>query len=105
MANSENKAQKVLSLLGLARRAGKLSMGHDSVKKDLLQRRAKLVIFTADASDRLKSEINFLIEKNKIKVDVMELGATMNDMQFSVGKAVAVFAVTDENFANGIKGC
>ena len=41
---------KILSLLGFARRAGKLSMGHDAAQQALFKKQAKLVLCVIDGS-------------------------------------------------------
>ena len=47
---------KALGLLGIARRAGRLSLGHDAAKGAVLAGRARLCLISADASDRLERE-------------------------------------------------
>ena len=43
---------QVLSLLGIARRAGRLSLGHDAVDEALKKREAKLILLARDVSAR-----------------------------------------------------
>ena len=43
-----------LSLLGLCRKAGKLSLGHDACKASLNAGAASLCVICTDASERLK---------------------------------------------------
>lgn len=49
---------KALGLLGIARRAGRLSLGHDAAKGAVLAGRARLCLISADASDRLEREFS-----------------------------------------------
>lgn len=56
---------KLLSMLGLARRAGALSMGHDMAEKAVYASKAKLLLFADDASERVKKEFSVTLEKIK----------------------------------------
>lgn len=88
---------KLLSLLGIARRAGKLALGHDAVKELLNAGKVKLVIFTCDASERLKGELGTAAENKKIPVIYTQY--TMNDIHCAAGSKAAVTAVADSGFA------
>ena len=48
------KENKIYGLLGLARRAGKISFGTESSIDTIERRKAKLVIIANDSSDRTK---------------------------------------------------
>ena len=82
--------QKVISMLGLARRAGRLSMGHDMAQHALFGHKAKLLLFCSDVSPRLISEFEKTIELHHFKVKVIK-----------TDKA-GVITVDDENFAKKI---
>ncbi|MCC8023618.1 MAG: ribosomal L7Ae/L30e/S12e/Gadd45 family protein [Clostridiales bacterium] len=47
---------KKLQLLGMARRAGKLAMGHDMALDSVRQGDAALLLLCSDVSDRLREE-------------------------------------------------
>ncbi len=91
---------KALSMIGMARRAGKLSMGHDMVKLSVLKKKATLVILCADASQRLKNEFKRLAASNK--VDYIESSITIAEIHFALGYKAAVMAAEDINFSNRI---
>ena len=75
--------QKVISMLGLARRAGRLSMGHDMAQHALFGHKAKLLLFCSDVSPRLISEFEKTIELHHFKVKVIktESGNLRHDHQ------------------------
>ncbi|HBN39044.1 MAG TPA: 50S ribosomal protein L7ae [Ruminococcaceae bacterium] len=99
----ENKSkEKALSMLGLARRAGKLSMGHDMAEQALLKNKAQLLLFCSDASQRLINEFNKTIEKHRINTRVIITDFTMGEIHFALGYKAAVFTVNDKNFSNRI---
>ena len=71
----------ILSLLGLCRRAGKLTIGNDAVVEDTKNGTAKLVILTRDISANTRKKLT------------KELG-------FALGRRLAaVVAVCDDGFA------
>lgn len=94
--------EKTLSMLGLARRAGKLSMGHDMAEKALRSGKAELLIFAADSSERIYREFEHLISKKNIKVKVQKPDITMNEIHFACGYKAGVITVDDMNFADRI---
>lgn len=94
--------EKTLSMLGLARRAGRLSMGHDMAEKALVSGKAKLLIFAVDSSERIYNEFEHLISKKNIKVKVQKLDITMNEIHFACGYKAGVITVDDMNFADRI---
>ncbi|MGN1444138.1 MAG: ribosomal L7Ae/L30e/S12e/Gadd45 family protein, partial [Acutalibacteraceae bacterium] len=48
---------RLLSLLGMARRAGRLAVGHDAAIEAIVKNKAKLCVLCRDASERLKKEM------------------------------------------------
>lgn len=96
-----NKSQ-TLSMLGLARRAGKLSMGHDMALKALLEKKAKMLIFASDSSERLQREFKVAIEKNNIEISVFTPDISIAEIHFSCGYKAGVITVNDENFSKKI---
>jgi ribosomal protein L7Ae-like RNA K-turn-binding protein len=93
---------KTLSMLGLARRAGKLSMGHDMAEKAIKSHKAKMVIFCSDASDRLVSEFEKTLQNANLDVPIFKTDITMNEIHFSVGYKAGVMTLDDENFSKKV---
>lgn len=90
----------VLSLLGLCRKAGKLSMGHDACKQSLNTGRAELCVICSDASERLNGEIMFLADK--ANVTVYGVDYTQLQIKQATGFKASVFTVDDAGFAKSI---
>ena len=88
---------KFWGAMGLSRRAKQLCIGHDEVKTSVKNGKAKLVILTKDASERLGSEMARLTENTEITV--IRIEASMSDTESIIGKHLGVFSVTD----NGLK--
>lgn len=93
---------KTLSMLGLARRAGKLSMGHDMAEKSIKAHRSKLVLICSDASKRLVSEFERTLENFRLDVPLVVADITMDEIHFAVGYKAGVMTVDDVNFSDKI---
>ena len=76
---------KVISMLGLARRAGRLSMGHDMAQHALFGHKAKLLLFCSDVSPRLISEFEKTIEHHHYKVKEITNDITIDQNYFVEG--------------------
>lgn len=89
-------------MLGLARRAGKLSMGHDMVEQAILKHRAKLILFCSDISPRLVKNLETTAEKHNVNIKTIMTDFLMEEIHFAVGYRAGVMTVDDENFSNRI---
>ncbi|MFD2116786.1 L7Ae/L30e/S12e/Gadd45 family ribosomal protein [Paenibacillus yanchengensis] len=91
------KADKALSLLGLATRAGKLISGDEIVLKAVRQRNCSLVIIAGDASSNTKKKF-----ADKCRTYGIQLAEAYDREQ--LGKAIGkedrvIIAITDAQFA------
>lgn len=93
---------KVLSMLGFARKAGKLSMGHDMAEKAIKSHKAKMVMFCDDASGRLVSEFEKTIKNAGQTIPMFITDITMNEIHFGVGYKAGVMTLDDENFSKRV---
>lgn len=94
---------KALSMLGLARRAGKLSMGHDMAENAVKHGKAKLIVFASDVSPRLVNEFKELVQReNANNIEIQLTDITINEFHFALGYKAGVITVDDENFSNRI---
>ena len=59
---------KVLRLLGLATKAGKISFGTESVIDTINKKKTQLVIIAEDAADRTKRNLTRISNDNNIPV-------------------------------------
>ena len=94
-------ADRVLSMCGLAKKAGKLVSGEFSVEKAVKDGKAYLVIVSEDASDNTKKMFGNMC--SFYKVSIYNYG-TKEGLGRAVGCELrASLAITDEGFANSIK--
>jgi len=92
---------KVMGMLGLARRAGKIIFGSDAAVSAVRSGGAKLVIMAEDASERTKK-----LMTNKCKSFSVPLYVFSNATELGnkIGKSdISVLAVSDKNFAKAIE--
>lgn len=84
-------------MLGLARRAGKISFGTEASIDTIERKKAKLVIIAKDSSDRTKKNFKDLCDKLNIQIRIV---GTIEDLSKSIGQInKAVLVIKDENFA------
>ncbi|GHU81594.1 50S ribosomal protein L7ae [Clostridia bacterium] len=87
----------LLSILGLCRRAGKMTLGNDVVIDSIINGSAKLVLMASDLSPRTEKGIVSVAEQYGKKV--IKLNRTKEEMSIALGKYSAVVSVTDSGFA------
>ena len=83
-----------LGYLGLARRAGKLSIGHDAAMLSVRKGTAHLVLLTTDASPRHQRELEAAGFTKAVTVPY-----TMADAGVATGKKSCIYALEDEGFS------
>ena len=91
---------RLLSLLGLCRRAGKAAIGCDPVRESVLKGEAKLVAFASDISKRTRRDI--LNVANECGVRAITLDYSKEELGVSLGKLCAVLSICDAGFAKKI---
>ena len=73
------EVKEIMGFLGLSRRAGKLSCGHDAVIESIVKDKAELIILSSDASERLKNEIKHAASYGNRNIPVIESQLLMQD--------------------------
>ena len=92
--------QRLLSLLGLARKANLVSFGHDAAKAALRSKQAKLCLLCNDASPRLKEEFRFLAKDTGTRLYEVELASL--DIKAATQYKAAVLTINNNGFAEKI---
>lgn len=85
----EQTQDKALGLLGLARKAGKLQTGEETVGSLLLQKRARLTVLASDAGAAVCRKMRTMAEGTRQRVieipyDKASLGAALGKQSVSV---------------------
>jgi len=92
---------KLLSTLGLCRKAGKLVWGFDATAQAVAGGKAKLVLLARDLSPKSAKEIRFLCEKHKMKA--VDIPVSMDEIWYRLGKRAGILAVTDQGLAHTLE--
>lgn len=94
-------ANRVLSLIGLATKAGKTVSGEFCTEREVKSGKASLVIVAEDASDNTKKKFQNMCEYYKVPIYFYEDKDTLGH---AMGKQFrASLAILDEGFAKGIR--
>lgn len=92
--------KELLSLLGLMRRAGKLSLGFDAAADSAASGESCLILTTADISPKTLKELNYKINQ---KVSIVPLACTQEILGSAIGKNVKIVSINDKGFAQKAK--
>ena len=90
-------ADKVLSLLGLARRAGKLEAGFDAAVSAARAKKAHLLLAARDVSEKTVKNLKY--EGDRVEIPTARIKAGMEEMSRACNVRAGVLAVTDQGFA------
>ncbi len=94
---------KVLSLLGICRKASLAGFGHDAAKTALREHRARLCLLTEGASQRLREEFRTLA--GEAKVPLLELPLTAAQVRQAAQVPAAVLTINEAGLARKIAFC
>ncbi|MBQ3079275.1 MAG: ribosomal L7Ae/L30e/S12e/Gadd45 family protein [Clostridia bacterium] len=90
---------KLLSMLGLSARAGKIASGRDAVEIALQKKVAKLIVIDASASESTKKAVYEMAERS----GVTAIEIQRDSLGQAIGKPGRILAaVTDQSFADRI---
>ena len=89
---------RILSLLGLCRRAGKLVIGADPCIDSMTKGRARLIIYANDFSQNSLKPV--LLQAHRLHVRILEINRAKDELSFSVGRLCGVLSVEDKGFAD-----
>lgn len=90
-----NQDQKVLNLLGMAMKAGKLVTGEDLTLKEIRKEQAKVVLVAVDASEKTKKKIS---DKCRHYQTPFVVHFTKAELSQAIGKDRTICATTDNGF-------
>ncbi len=95
-----DQKSRVLGLIGIATKAGKVTFGTEAVLEAIEKRKAKLVIIADDASEKSKGNMIFSCNKKDIPITVFGL---IEDISHCIGrKNKSVICINDKNLGEEI---
>lgn len=89
----------VLSRLGFARKAGRLSFGFASTKEAIQSKKAKLIIIASDISEKSLKETRFFAKD----IPVIRIENTIEEISAAVSFRAGIVSVNDQGFADAIQ--
>lgn len=93
---------KFLSLLGMARRSGKLSLGHDAAISSIVKNKAKLCVMSSESSERLQKEMKHACTFENKNIPLLITEYTTLELSSAIGSKAAVITVDDEGFGKAL---
>ena len=96
---NEAVVNKVLGMISLCRRAGRLTLGMDAAAEKAWKGEARLLLLAEDLSPRSARRLRQKLPA----LPVATLPCTMQMLSAVTGKLSGILAVCDENFARGIQ--
>lgn len=92
----------LLSLLGLCKKANKLSCGHDAAVDAIRSGDAEICLLSIDSSQRLRDEIKREISMSKHEIPFSITESTMDEIGHAIRLRSAVITVNDSGFAKSV---
>lgn len=93
--------QKLNGILGICRKAGKLTIGFAPMKEALPAGKVRGVVTASDVSPKTLKEVQFYCQKYKVPVCPVPLN--MEQFGSAIGRKAAVAAVLDAGFFDRIR--
>jgi len=91
---------KIINLLHMARKAGKLKSGYDACERSCFSNNARLLICASDIAERTKNHLLNMANANNIKI--IEFGSkALFGREFKI-RDIGIICIEDANFAKGI---
>jgi len=92
--------QRVLGLIGLCTKAGKIVFGTEACIEAIQRKKVKLILVAEDAAVRTKENFSYYCEQNKIPV--MQFGS-IEEISKAIGKNnKAVVGIKEKNLSDEI---
>ncbi len=90
---------KILSLLGLCKKSGNLSMGFDACMESVKLKKTQLILMTMDLSDNTKQKFCSCIDSALI----CNTDLSMDDIHKTLGKSSGIISINETGFAKKFK--
>lgn len=101
LENKNTYRNRVLGMLGISAKAGKVVCGNDATIEDIERHKVKLVIVAEDASEKTKKNMKYVCEKNK--VPILEFG-NIDEISRTIGKTnKAIIGIKSKSLSEAIE--
>lgn len=97
-------SQKVINLLTICRKAGKMVTGFDVSLKALKEGSSRCILIASNTSPKTVKELKFQISKSNIlNVDLLLMPITIEDVDNSINVYAGIIAICDDGFSKAFK--
>lgn len=93
-------ANKFLNLLGICRKAGRLTLGAAKTTELIKAHKVKAIFIANDLSNKTEKELKFATEQQNIRV--ARTNFTIEELSRALGTPAGVVSTDDEGFANAL---
>lgn len=94
-------SEKILNLLTMCRRAGRMTLGFDTTFEAMEDKKLHAICFSADLSPKTRKEADFLL-KSRPDIKAFELPFSMEELHFALGKRSGILGICDEGFMKAL---
>lgn len=93
-----------ISTLGLVLKSGNMVYGFDSVKEEIINADSPIagILLSRDLSPKSKKEVEFLRDKYRGGLEIIQTEWDMEQIGKAVGKKTGIIAVMDKGFWNSL---
>lgn len=92
---------RILSFLGICRRAGKLTIGADSAVESIAGGKAQLILYADDFSRNSLKPV--LAQAERAGVTALKLNRSKDELSAALGRLCGVLAIEDKGFADKLR--
>ena len=98
-------SQKIVNLLTICRKAGKLVTGFDVSIDAVRNRTSKYILVASDTSPKTIKELNYLLNKENFTdtVKVLNISLSIEDVYRSINVSAGIIAICDDGFGKSFE--
>lgn len=98
-------SQKIVNLLTICRRAGRLVTGFDVSIDAVRSKEAKYILTASNVSVKTLKELNYLLNKENFsnKVKVLSMPLTIDDVYRCINVNAGIIAICDDGFGKSFE--
>jgi ribosomal protein L30E len=98
-------SQKVINLLTMCRKAGKLVTGFDISIEAVMDGKSKCLLIASNTSPKTLKEVNYRISSEGLEgmVEVLSMPLTIDDVAKYINVSAGVIAICDSGFSKAFK--
>ena len=93
--------EKLVSFIGLAKKAGAISVGKDATYESITKGNAKLILLAHDLSERSFKDIKKIADENNICI--IRSSIMMSQYELVLNKRAGIICIKNNGFADKIK--